>query len=221
MNILVVAPHPDDETLGCGGTLLKYRNQGAKLFWLIGTEMDKESGYPDHVIESRRKEVEFVSNKYDFESVEHLNIPPAKIDSFPYNILIDRISEIINKIKPDIMILPFYGDVHSDHRVLFNAVFSCTKIFRYPFIKKIFMMEIISETDFAPALLSTTFIPNIYVDISEYIDEKIEIMQIYKSEISLSPFPRSINNIKALATFRGCQSGSLYAESFMLLKEVM
>jgi LmbE family N-acetylglucosaminyl deacetylase len=133
---------------------------------------------------------------------------------------VDKISKIINDLKPNIVYLPFKSDVHSDHRTIFEAVYSCTKSFRYPFIKKIYMMETLSETEFAPSTKESNFIPNVFVDISAYIDKKIEIMRIYESELGNHPFPRNERNIKALATFRGATAGCDYAESFMLLREI-
>jgi len=116
--------------------------------------------------------------------------------------------------------LPFKSDVHSDHRKIFEAAYSCTKSFRYPFIKKIYMMEVLSETEFALSTKDDSFVPNVFVNISDYIDKKVEAMNVYKSEIDSHPFPRSEENIRALATYRGATSCCNYAESFMLIKEV-
>ena len=110
------------------------------------------------------------------------------------------------------------SDAHSDHRVTFDAVMACTKSFRYPFIKKVLMYECLSETEFAPALHEKIFIPNYFVNISDFLEEKINAMNVYKSELGDHPFPRSILNIKALATYRGASVGVLYAEAFQLLK---
>ena len=143
-----------------------------------------------------------------------------QVDEYGMSSLIDKISNVINTIKPNIIYLPFKGDVHSDHRKIFEASYSCTKSFRYPFIKKIYMMEILSETEFAPSTKEDSFIPNTFVDISAYFEKKIEIMKIFKSEISMHPFPRSERNLKSLATLRGATAGCEYAESFVLLKEI-
>jgi len=107
--------------------------------------------------------------------------------------------------------------MHSDHRKIFEAAYSCTKSFRYPFIKKIYMIETLSETEFAP---STKEDPNVFVDISKYMDKKIEIMKVFESEIGVHPFPRSERNLRALGTLRGATAGCEYAESFVLLKEI-
>jgi len=117
--------------------------------------------------------------------------------------------------------LPFRGDIHSDHRKIFEAAYSCTKSFRYPFIEKIYMIEVLSETEFSLSMQDESFIPNVFVDITDFIDKKIEIMRVYKSELGVHPFPRSEKNVRALATYRGAASNCDYAESFMLLKEIV
>lgn len=213
--VLVIAPHPDDETLGCGGTLLKHQNNGDEIHWLICTEMDK--GHP--YFEIREQELINVASTYHFTSVHNLKLKTTHVDEYSMSELIHSISNIIHKIQPNILYLPFHGDVHSDHRKIFEAAYSCTKSFRYPFIEKIYMMEILSETEFSPTS-SPVFTPNVFVDITLYMDKKIEIMEIFESEIHPHPFPRSIENIKALATLRGATAGCHYAESFMLLKEI-
>jgi LmbE family N-acetylglucosaminyl deacetylase len=134
--------------------------------------------------------------------------------------LIARISSVVKKVKPNIIYLPFKNDIHSDHKYIFDAAYSCTKSFRYPFIKKIYMMETLSETEFSLSTKEYSFIPNVFVNISDYINEKIEAMKMYEGEMGSHPFPRSERNIKALATYRGATAGCEYAESFMLIKEV-
>ena len=110
------------------------------------------------------------------------------------------------------------SDAHSDHRIVFSAVMACTKSFRYPSIREIFMYECLSETEFAPPLSENIFVANSFTDISDELDEKIEIMNLYESEMGEHPFPRSARNIEALATFRGASCGVEYAEAFQLLK---
>ena len=218
--VLVFAIHPDDETLGCGGTLLKHKESGDEIHWLLATESTTESGFEEAFISKREKEIEQVYNFYGFSSLIRLGFPTMKVDKYDTSIIVNKISEAFFKIKPDIIYLPFKSDVHSDHRIFFNASFSCTKSFRYPFIKKVYMMETLSETEFAPSTKEDSFIPNVFTDISLFIDKKIEIMKVFESEIEDHPFPRSEKNIRALAAYRGAISNCNYAESFMLLKEI-
>jgi LmbE family N-acetylglucosaminyl deacetylase len=101
---------------------------------------------------------------------------------------------------------------------VFETVYSCTKVFRAPFIKEILMMEVLSETEFSGS--DNGFIPNYFIDISAYLDKKISIMRNYRSELKAHPFPRSIQNIRALATYRGATAGCRYAEGFIQLKRI-
>lgn len=218
MKLLVVSPHPDDETLGAGGTVLKYKSQGHQIYWLNFTDMSKEVGFTDEQMAKRKTEIEEVCKLYNFDGFYNLELNTTLLDTYRKTDLIQRISKIIQTIEPNIVILPYYQDVHSDHKIVFDIVFSCTKVFRYPYIKKILMMEILSETDFS--IYNEGFLPNYFVDVSDFFEKKIEIMEIYKSELGESPFPRSIENIKALGRFRGASAGSLFAEAFILLKGI-
>ncbi len=219
--VLMVAVHPDDETLGCGGTLLKHKENGDEIHWMIVTAIKESDNFKKEVIEKRANELSLVKKYYNFNSVHQLNLSTMKIDEYTTSDLIKKISNVINNIKPSIVYLPFKSDVHSDHRCIFNAVYSCTKSFRYPFIKKIYMVETLSETEFAPSTKEESFIPNVFVDITKYMNKKIEILKVYESEMGQHPFPRSERNIRALATLRGATSGCEYAESFVLLKEIL
>ena len=219
--VIIVATHPDDETLGCGGTLLKYKANGDAVHWLIVTSIKEQFGFAASVVEARRQEIKAVSSMYDFDSVHDLDFPTMQLDDIPFKKLISSISDVFRQVEPDIVYLPFKSDVHTDHQIAFKAAYSCTKIFRYPSIKKIVMMETLSETEFAPSTKEDSFIPNMFVDITDFIDRKIEIMNHYKNEIGQYLFPRSEKNIRALATFRGATAGCEYAEGFITLKEIV
>jgi len=215
---MVVSPHPDDETLGAGGTLLKYWQQGHKLYWLNATNMKTEYKYSSKVVKSRSEEINKVMKSYRFDGLFDLALNPSKLDEYPLNSIIKQVAQVFTKIKPETVIMPFRADMHSDHRIIFQAVSACTKIFRYPYVKRILMMEILSET--YPSLQGDPFVPNYYVDISAFLEKKIKIMRLYKSEIKPHPFPRSAQSIKALATLRGSEAGCVYAEAFMLLRQI-
>lgn len=204
--VLVVAVHPDDETLGCGGTLLKHKASGDKIYWLIVSKT-----------RVKEKQINDVAKMYKFDGVYKLKILDARVGELPLKVLVDKISAVFNKVKPTIVYLPFNYDVHTDHRIIFDAAFSCTKSFRHSFVKKVLMMEIISETEFTPG---TSFTPNCFINITDFLEKKMEIMQAYKTEIGKHPFPRSLKNIKALAVFRGATAGCDYAEAMMILKEI-
>ena len=216
--IIVVSAHPDDEVLGAGGTLIKHSKNGDEIFWIIATEKTVKMGYSDNQISTRKKEIDQIKNKIGISEVYNLGYPSTCLSSSLVNDMIPIISEIFKKTKPEIIYVLNRSDAHSDHRHLFNAVFACTKSFRHNYIKKILMYECISETEFAPALPENQFIPNYFVDITKEFSQKIELVEIYDSELGTHPFPRSIENLKALAKYRGSMIGAKHAEAFSVLK---
>jgi len=217
--ILVVSAHPDDETLGAGGTLLKSNKEGNKIFWLNFTDMSEDYGYSAGDVEIRQAEIRKVKKAYSFEGFYNLGLKPCFLSEYPRAELIDKTAKILGEIRPELVILPFKNDPHSDHRIIFEIVYSCTKAFRAPFVKETLMMEVLSETEFSSS--DNGFVPNYFVDISAYLDKKISVMQNYKKELQEHPFPRNASNIRALATYRGATAGCQFAESFILLKKVV
>jgi len=216
--VIVISAHPDDETLGAGGTLLKHISEGDDINWLIVTDVYEEHGFSKDRVISRQLEIEKVSKMYGFSNVFKLGHPTMKLNDTILHELVAQISIIFQSLKPEIIYVMNRSDAHSDHRIVFDSVMSCTKSFRHPYIKKVLMYECLSETEFAPILPEKMFQPNYYVDIADYFSTKIAIMKVYASELSDHPFPRSIRNIEALATFRGASVGVEYAEAFQLIK---
>lgn len=216
MKILVISPHPDDETLGAGGMLLKHKMKGNKLYWLNITDVENAQGWNEKFVEHRKEQVKDVLAYYQFEGFENLKYAPSTLENVEKGRLIHEIGNFIKKVEPEILILPDYNDAHSDHRVVFESAMACSKVFRYPYIKKIITMEIMSETDFGKP--NNPFVPNYFVDISDYINQKIEVTQIYDTELGEAPFPRSVEAIKSLATIRGVAAGCRYAEAFRIVK---
>jgi LmbE family N-acetylglucosaminyl deacetylase len=218
--VLVVSAHPDDETIGAGGTILKHVKSKDEVTWLIVTNIFERQGFSKEKIESRQKEIQIVSEKLGIKNTIKLDFPTMELDSKTLLEMIPKISKVFMTFEPEIIYCMNRSDAHSDHRVIFDAIMACTKSFRYPFVKLVLMYECISETEFAPALPEKAFLPNYFVDISEFINEKINILQIYASELGEHPFPRSNENILALSTFRGATVGVKYAEAFQLIKYI-
>ena len=218
MNILVIAPHPDDETLGCGGTLFRHNFDGDKLYWAIITEISESTGWSKEKVNTRAVKIDAVTGKYGFKGVYNLGLPTTRIDSLPIVDLIEKITDVYKKIKPEIIYMPFAYDVHTDHQLIAKALQSTYKWFRYPYIQKVLMYEVLSETDFN-FIEQRVFRPNVFVDISNHLNDKIETMKIYETEIGEFPFPRSKKAIRSLAALRGSQSGFNAAEAFELVYE--
>lgn len=221
MKTLVIAPHPDDELLGCGGTLLRRKSESVTLGWVIITKISEDYGWSTENVRERKNEIEQVRKRLGIQ-LEHLfqlGFATTRLDTFPMKDLINKVSEVFQSFQPEEVLLPHQGDVHSDHRITFEAVSACTKWFRYPSVKRVLAYETLSETEFSLDP-SKTFHPNVFVDISDYIEQKLELLRIYGSELREAPFPRSEKAVGALAQFRGCNSGFEYAEGFELLREI-
>lgn len=218
--VIIISAHPDDETLGAGGTILKHQKNGDDINWLIVTDVFESEGFSNERVLSRKLEIEKVSKLYSFNNVYNLGYPTMKLNDTILFELVNKISLIFQELEPETIYVMNRSDAHSDHRIVFDAVMSCTKSFRYPYVKKVLMYECISETEFAPILPERVFQPNYFVDISDFLFNKIEIMKIFDSELGEHPFPRSIKNIEALATYRGATIGVNYAEAFQMIKYI-
>lgn len=216
--ILVVSAHPDDEIIGTGGALLKHIAAGDEVCWLIITDVLLTHGFDEKVIKKRTEEIDRVCEGVGFSRVVKFQYPTMTLSSESVIEMVPRISALMNDFKPEIIYTMNRSDAHSDHRVIFDAVMACTKSFRHPYLRKVLMYETISETEFAPALAEKAFVPNYFVDITDFFRKKVELATIYESEFGEHPFPRSVRNLEALATFRGASCGVEYAEAFQLIK---
>jgi len=219
MKTLIVAPHPDDELLGCGGILLRRVAGGGTVAWLLMTAITEGAGWSAERIQHRAAEIDRVRKGLQIapHHLYALGFPTAELDQIPMNMLVGKISEVFAEFQPDEVLLPYPGDVHSDHRVIFEAASACTKWFRCPSVKRVLAYETPSETDFGIDPRDTGFKPNVFVDITVQLKRKVELMKIYASEVGEFPFPRSEEALRALAELRGSQAGYEAAESFSLL----
>lgn len=219
---LIFSTHPDDETLGCGGTILKHAEEGDNLYWLIVT-VPHEPQWSAEIRERKAKEIELVSQAYGVKKTYKLGFPTAKLETVPQGELIDAIRGVIAEVKPEIVYMIHAGDVHTDHRVAFQAAMSVIKPFymRRFGIRRVLSYETLSSTDAAPPQHSTAFVANSFVDITPYLERKIEIMSLYETETHPDPMPRGPSAIRALARFRGATMNLEYAEAFMLVRELL
>ena len=223
MRILVLAPHADDETLGMGGTIALKRNQGYEVFVAILTG----HGEKKHPLWSQESWIEVRSEAK--KAAEILNVselifrelPAACLDYIPSWQTNEEINKLIQEIKPEELYIPFYYDLHKDH----HAISYAAKVAARPyldsskFIKRIIAYETLSETHLNYSNISESFQPNLFVNISEYIDKKLEAMKQYKSQLQPETKPRSLESIEALARLRGSHIGCYAAEAFLLLGE--
>lgn len=219
MKSLIVAPHPDDETLGAGGTILHRKKNGHDTAWLIMTETSVDEGWSIDFVNQRQTEIKKVAATLGFNEVYQLHFPTTKLDEIPLPELISATTEVLNKFIPDEIFLPHFSDVHSDHRRTYETVISSTKWFRASSLKRLLAYETLSETGLDP-YSNGLFNPNYFVNIEKELSGKIDAMNVYKSEMGKFPFPRSEEAIVALAQYRGSAVGFKASEAFQLIREV-
>lgn len=216
MKVLVFAPHNDDEILGVGGTMARHVVNGDEVYVCEVTAS---------LVEERKKLVQGEAKRahdiigvsdtvfLDFTVVE---LPHEGVRKFT-----GAIADIVKKISPDIVYLPFYGDMHTDHAVVANAVMVAVRPLSAPFVKSVYMYETLSETGWNYPTSDKAFIPNVFVDISDFFEKKVCAMQAYQSQIKDYPHPRSVEALKALAEYRGSNIGVHMAEAFMCVREIV
>jgi len=215
--VMVVAPHPDDEVLGVGGTIAKFSAQGAEVFVLVVSghlpPLYSREAYDQTVSEARS-----VFELLCVSQSEFLEIPATMIDDQPLHEVNGKISKIVNEFSPHVVFCP-YPDRHIDHRLVFDSVMIATRpVGVGRDIEIVATYETLSETHWNAPHIEPNFTPNWVVDITKQIDNKLDAMQCYKSQISDFPGPRSIEAIEALAKFRGTQAGFAYGEGFHIVR---
>lgn len=209
--VCVIAVHPDDETLGCGGTILKHLKRGDEVHCVFVTDGDETQGVL----------IDQLAKHYGFTSVTRLGMPELELADMSLNELVPALAGVMKKIEPNVLYIPNRSDAHSDHRAVFEAMIACTKAFRFPSIEQILMCEVISETDFNLGLPEQVFNPNYYVDITDEWEGKKQAMEICKDQMLPYPLTRSESTMEALNRYRGSLINVEYAEAFMALKTIV
>jgi LmbE family N-acetylglucosaminyl deacetylase len=216
--ILVIAPHMDDEALGCGGVIAKHCAQRDLVYVcfvahrVYGHRFDQSANriQKEHALRARLV--------LGYKEAVFLNLGDERLDACLQDMIIP-LENYAQKLKPDTVYCPFRQDNNQDHRAVFDAARVALRPLATSFIQSIFMYEVPSSTEQSPALAELAFLPNYYVDISGHIRQKSEAIKCYKRESRAWPHPRSQKAIKVLAQKRGIEIGFSYAEAFMVLRE--
>jgi len=217
--VLVVAPHPDDECLGVGGTIAKMAAQGSEVHVLIVSghlpPLYKREAYETTVLEAK--------NAFEIMGVtgsEFLEIPATMIGNEPLHEFNGKIYQVVNELKPDVVFCP-YPDRHIDHRMVFDSVMVATRpVGVGKGIEIVAAYETLSETHWNAPHIEPNFTPNWVVDISDSIEKKLAALKCYESQVSEFPGPRSLEAVEALAKFRGTQAGFAFGEGMHIIRMV-
>ena len=222
MKVLVIAAHPDDEILGLGGTIAKHTSEGDEVHILMVTE-GSSTQYKDRpeMIDQKRNEILNVKDILDIAKIHFVNLPDMKLDTLANIDVNQPITKAINELRPEIVYTHFYGDVNKDHRVIFESTMVAVRPSADCSVKKVICYHTPSSTEWNIQQGHTAFLPNMYVDITRFLDKKLKAFQQYKSEIRKYPHPRSPEALKIHAQYWGSHIGTEAAEAFMIVREII
>ncbi len=222
--IMLIAAHPDDELLGCGGTLLLYKKRGydIKIIFLSDGESSREQKPKkiNALIKQREKQAIKISKLCKFKEPSFAKFPDNKLDTVPLIKIVKFIEKEIKKFKPSILITHNEEDLNIDHKIVFKATVTATRPSTKTFVKSLYCFETPSSTENNFSKLKVNFNPNLYFDVSKFINKKIKLLKIYKNELRAYPHSRSLEGVKVLAKYRGTQIGVKYAEAFYILRQL-
>ncbi len=214
---LVVAPHPDDEVLGCGGVIAKCSASGDQVHVLIVTR-----GAPDifdqKIVQEVREECVRANEILGTHKVHFFDYFAPKLDTYEQREIASSISELVEKVRPEVVYIPHYGDLHFEHVICHRTSLVACRPTATNTVKKIYAYETLSETDWS--LQHESFAPNVFVNISDHLEKKIEAMSVYRTQLYPSPSNRSIDCLRALSRVRGGAIHCDAAEAFELVREI-
>ena len=220
MNILVIAPHPDDEVLGCGGAIVKYVSEGHDVYVAVVTK-GCEPLFPESQVQQVRNECMEADRLLGVKQTIFMDFPASMLESVSRYEFNGAFLKLIQDIKPDIVFIPHRGDMQIDHKMTVDAAMVALRPKYDHIVKKIYAYETLSETGWDIPNTVNEFIPTCYIDISDVLESKLEAINIFKSQISDFPNARSLETIKALAQYRGSMMNLKAAEAFMLIREIV
>ena len=219
MRVLVIAPHPDDEVLGCGGTIVRHAKQGDSVYVCIVTKAYAPD-WSEEFLKNRPLEIAESNKILNITRTYFLDYPTVKLDTIPQKELNEAIAKVVSEISPQVLYVPHRGDLTTDHRLVFDAAMVVVRPKPVAVIKRVLSYETLSETEWAAPFPESAFMPNVYVDISDALETKLKAMAAYKTELKEYPHPRSLEAISALAKVRGSAIRVEAAEAFMLVREI-
>ena len=221
-SILVVAAHPDDEVLGCGGYIANQVKSGDEVLvtFLSDGVTSRQGNLGLQEIEARRHAASLAAKVLGLSDVSFGDFPDNKLDSVPLLEVIKRIEAVIKRVQPSIVITHFGGDLNIDHRIVNQAVLTACRPTVDQVVKQIMFFEVSSSTEWQVPTEGEAFVPNWFEDISQTLELKVKALLMYEHELREWPHPRSVKAIEHLAHWRGASCGVDAAEAFVLGRRV-
>jgi len=220
MNVLVVAAHPDDEILGLGGTVARHVAEGDEVTILLLADHGSARYDEDRIREVRRA-ARAASNRMGVSDVRFGELEDQKLDVLPILEVTQRVEAVLQDVQPRIVYTHHRGDINRDHTVVHEATLTAARPYGAPFVRRILCYETPSATEWAGPYPESAFIPNVYVDISDHLETKLQAMAEYPSELREPPHPRSLEALRSHAAHWGSVIGVTAAEPFVLVREIL
>ena len=222
-NILVIAPHADDEVLGCGATMAKLAHQGNNVYVLIAT--NASIGAPElfgpEIIRQVRSEALEAHKLLGIKETAFLELPAPALDQYPRYKIANEIASVIRKFNIEALFIPHRGDCHKDHTIIHECAMVACRPLGNSIVKDVYAYETLSETEWGEPISSDYFVPTKYVTFTEKeFSMKLEAMGCFKSQLYEFPASRSLKAIEALAMYRGATVSRMRAECFEVLREI-
>lgn len=218
--VLVFAPHPDDEILGCGGTMIKHIEAGDEVYVCIATKGCMPLFSTESVNKTRSEALE-CHKSIGVKKTFFLDFPAAMMEKAERYEMNGKILDVIKEVQPDIVLIPHWGDMQKDHQMVADACMVALRPKYEPKVKSIFSYETMSETAWNAPNVQNEFIPNVFVDISDVLNKKIKALSVFKSQLNEFPDARSLESVEALAKYRGALMHFKAAEAFMLIRQLL
>lgn len=219
MNVLVIAPHPDDEIIGVGGTIAKRIAEGRDVYVCIVTKGYEPLFHEDYV-EQSRSECRKADSLLGVKETIFLDLPAVMLEKIPRYELNNSLLKLIQQIQPDEVYIPHRGDMQIDHKIVSDAAMVALRPKYEHKARRIYAYETLSETGWDIPCIANEFIPTVYEDISATLEKKIKAMNIFQSQLAPFPAARSITAMDALAKYRGAVVNVNAAEAFALVREI-
>ncbi len=214
--ILVVAAHPDDEVLGCGGYLALSASRGRVVHVLILADGESSRPHSDSDQANRRKAAHDAAHALGLASVTLLDLPDNRLDSVDLLKIVQLIEKRVHEVKPTTVLTHHHGDVNVDHQIAHEATLAACRPVPESCVRELLFFEIPSSTEWRPASAGSGFFPTVFVDISSVAQQKKHALLAYAAELRPAPHPRSLESIDALSVWRGAMAGFSRAEAFSL-----
>lgn len=215
--VLVIAPHPDDEVLGVGGTIARLARAGSEVHVCIATRGRVER-FGQAQIDTVRAEAEKAHALLGVFKTHWLDHPAAELDGQPHGALNQSLSDLVRQIGATTLFIPHVGDIHLDHQLVFLSSLVAARPYQATYPRMVLAYETLSETNWNAPYLTPAFLPNVHIDVSETLETKLAAFSAFESQVKSAPHERSVEALRALATLRGATIHRPAAESFVLLR---